>query len=138
MKKRIFMILSMVHLILWIVFLLASLTAKFTYHAPNTDPLDFALSKGVYNAFIMVTAAGIVNAVILFFSLRGVLLHPKTENRKKQIAAFYVSVLATILFYSSAAMIFLVNTDIIVILPIVWFVCVLCCSILLVFSAKTN
>lgn len=138
MKKRVFLILSMVHLILWITFLLISVLARFTYHAQNLDPLDFALSKGVYNVFILAALAGIVNAVVLHFSLHGILLHSKAVNQKTRITAFCVAVLATILFYSSVVMIFLINTDIIVIMPIVWVFCLLCCSVLLMLAAKKS
>ena len=131
MKKRLFVILSIVHVIWWIVFLLISIFAKFTYQAPNADPLDFALSKEMYNVFILAALAGIVNAVVLHVSLDDFFLDSKAENKRKRITAFCVALLTTVLFYLALVMFFLVNTDVVLIMPIIWFVCLLFCIVLL-------
>lgn len=137
MKKRVFLILSMVHLILWIAFLLISVLAKFTYRAQNLDPLDFALSKGVYNVFVIVAVAGIINATVLFLSLRALSnLNPKCKG--KRIAALCFSTIATILFYSFAVLLFFINTDKVVIIPIIWLLCELYCCLLLVLSGNNK
>ena len=136
MKKRGIVIASMMHLILWTVFLLASVIMRFAYHAPEMEPLDFALSKGVYNAFIIVAVAGIINATVLFLSVRTISLHLNTKGKGKRVAALCISTIATILYYSSVALLFFVNADIVIIAPIAWLLCELCCCILLAFSAK--
>ena len=124
MKNRVSIRPSTIHFILWLFLLLASIIEKYTFRAPEMEPLDFALSKAMYNVFIIVAAAGVMNAAILLLSF-----HPRNEKRN---AARRLAVTATILFYSSAVLIFLINTDAVVIVPIAWLFCELCCGILLV------
>lgn len=137
-KKQVILIASLVHLILWTLFLLVSVVEKLTYQVPDMEPLQFALSKGVYNVFIIVAIAGIVNSTVLHLSL---CVNSSTLNMKCKrirVSALYFSAIATILFYSSAVLLFLINTDVIVIFPIAWFFCELCCGVLLVFSLKSK
>lgn len=135
-KSTVKKILSLMHLILWSVFLLASVIMRFAYRAPDLEPLDYALSKGMYNIFIIVAVAGVTNATVLFLSVRAVSLHLNTKGKGKRAAALCISAIATILYYTSVALIFLVNTDIVVIASIAWFLCELCCGILLSFSGN--
>ena len=135
-KKRVLTVASVVHLIFWIIVMLVSVVQRFTYRAPEKEPLDFFLSRGVYNVFILVAAVGIVNATVLFFSLRAVSRCPNGEHRRKRSAALWLSVAATVLFYLSAVLIFLVRSDAVVVVPIVWLLCELCCSVLLLIPQR--
>ncbi len=129
MKKIAHIILAL-HMILWVVILLISVAMKFTYSAPEMDPLDFELSKGVYNAFIIVALLGIINASILFFSLRAVSSVSGEKHKRQRIVAFCFSLIATILFYSFAVLLFIINSDILLVFPVAWLLCELCSGVM--------
>lgn len=135
MKKSAHIVFAL-HMILWVIILLISVVMRFTYSAPEMDPLDFELSKGVYNAFIIVASLGIINAAILFFSLRAVSSVSGEKHKRQRIVAFCLSLIATILFYSSAILIFIINSDILLVLPVAWLLCELCCGVMFAVSKE--
>ena len=136
MKKSAHIVLAL-HMILWVIILLISVVMRFTYRAaPEMDPLDFALSKGVYNVFIIVASLGIINAATLFFSLRAVLSVSGEKHKRQRIVAFCLSLIATILFYSSAILIFIINSDMLLVLPVAWLLCELCCVVMFAVSKE--
>lgn len=137
MKKVVHIVLAS-HMVLWVIFLLVSVVMRFTYSAPEMEPLDFELSKGVYNAFAIVAALGIINAAILFFSFRAVSRDSSVTHKRRKIVAFCFSLIATFLFYLSAILIFIINSDILLFLPVAWLLCELCCVIVLFGSSTTQ
>lgn len=86
-KKRVINIISSLHIVIWVLSLLVSVVLKLTYSDTDMEPLEFALSKGVYNVFILVAIVGIINATTLFLSLRSVLGCPDGNNKTKRIVA---------------------------------------------------
>ena len=135
MKKSAHIVLAL-HMILWVIILLISVVMRFTYSAPEMDPLDFELSKGVYNAFIIVASPGIINAAILFFSLRAVSSVSGEKHKRQRIVAFCLSLIATILFYSSAILIFIINSDIFLVFLVAWLLCELYSGVMLAVSKE--
>lgn len=137
MKKKSGLVLaSFVHLILWTIFLLVSVVLKFAYHAPEMEPLDFTLSKGVYNAFIIIAVVAVINATVLFLSLRAVSSISEKKNKNKRIIALCFSAAASVAFYLFTVLLFVIPSDAIIVIPIAWFLFELCCGVLLIVSAK--
>lgn len=136
MKKRIITIASLVHLVLWAIFMLVSFVSRFTYSASDKEPLDAALSQGVYNVFIIVAIVGTINATVLFFSLRAVSLCSNGEYKGMRIVALCFSMIATILFYSAFALLFISASDTFFVFPVVWLFFELCCGVLLIISKR--
>ncbi len=64
--KKIFRVLLTVHLAFWVLALLLSIVRRVTYTAPDAEPLDYFLSQGIYNVFILIGAVGSINAAMLF------------------------------------------------------------------------
>lgn len=75
---------SGVHLIIWAIVMLASIVESFTYNEPTAEPLNFALSRGIYSIFIIISAAGIINAAVLFLSLRGISSSKGDKQKRKK------------------------------------------------------
>lgn len=134
MKKSISIILT-THMILWVAILLISVVMRFTYSAPDADPLDFELSRGVYNVFIVVALLGIINAAILFFSSRTI-SNASGAMHKRQRIAFCFSLAATVILYLFDILIFVVKSDILLVLPAIWLLCELCCGIVFAVSKE--
>lgn len=131
-NKNGMIIASLVHTTLWIVILLISIIGRAVYKDPEMEPLDFLLSKGVYNAFILVAATGLFNAILLLFSLRSVLTTAITKSRVLEKTALFFSIITNMLFYLSVILVFLMKTDAVMIVPIVWALCAVCCFVILI------
>lgn len=125
---------SWIHLILWIALLLISVVVRVTFNAPESEPLDYELSKGVYNAFIIVSLAGILTSTLSFLTVK----HMKNPLRKEKkgfdilLRSFVVA--ACVMFYVSCVLIFVINEDAVIIAPILWMICVVFCSAMLIVS----
>lgn len=135
--KRVVINISAVHLFLCLAFLLVSVVLSLTYSAPGMEPLEFALSKGIYTVFVFVAVIAVVNATMLFLSLRAVFLRDEEEHKRKRKIALCCSGIATVLFYLSAVLIFVINSDAIIIVPLAWLLCEVCSGVLLICSAKS-
>lgn len=125
---------SGVHLIIWAIVMLASIVESFTYNEPTAEPLNFALSRCIYNIFIIISAAGIINVTVLFLSLRGIC----DKQKRKKITSLCFSVTATIFFYLSAVLVFVIQSDLVIIFPIICLLLELCCGALLPVSGNSN
>ncbi len=128
---------SVVHLILWVIFLPISVVEKFKFinNPPEMEKLEFAMSKGAYNVFIITAVAGIITATVLFLSLRAVFHCTDVKLKRKRISALCFSALATISFYLFVmGLLNILKSDVLLILPIVWLLCELCCGALLIIS----
>lgn len=138
MKKRNgIRIASVAHTILWIAVFVISIIGRLAYKDPEMEPLELFLTKGVYNAFIIIAAAGILNSALLLFSLRSIAVTAITKSKGLEKMAMVFSVLSNILFYLSAVLIFYINTDVIIIVPVMWVLCAFCsCVILIVLRGK--
>lgn len=118
-------IISNVVAVFWFVVLLMSVVGKLTYHAPDAEPLDFALSQGVYNVFILIAAMGLLSSVLLSLSLC-------TFKSTLKIFTLGVSVLTNILFYLFIVLLFVVNKNPIFIALFLWIFCAVACIVLLI------
>jgi hypothetical protein len=130
---------SVVHLILWVIFLPVSVVEKFKFinstPPPEWNSLDFAIAKGISNMFIITAVAGIITATILFLSLRAVFRCMDVKLKRKRISALCFSTIATISFYLFVmGVLNILNSDVLLLLPIVWLLCELCCGALLIIS----
>ena len=121
-----------VHTILWIVVLLVSVVGKITFNAPEMEPIEFALSKEVYNVFIIIAAAGVLNSALMLFSLYSASTASITKSKVLAKLAIVFSAVTNILFYLSVVLIFNINTDAVIIAPIVCAVFAACCCIILI------
>lgn len=137
MKKATHIVL-IVHVIFWSFFLLASIVERIRFaHSPaEMEPLDLLLSKGAYNTFIVLALLGIFNAGLLLFSARPILKNVDVKDKRKRKVAFWFSLTAAILFYLFIVLLFANGSDKLLILPIAWLVCELCCGVSLAVSKK--
>lgn len=135
--KRVAKIVSVLHMIAWVINLLIVAVEGFTYSGtPEMEPLEIALTKGVYIVFMILASMGSINAAILFFSLRAVLRDPGVKHKKTKNVAFCFSIIATVLFYSFAILPFIIRSDIFLVLPAAWLLCELCCGVMFAVSKK--
>ena len=139
-KKKVIVVALFAHIILWVVFMLASVVMRFTYSPkPGAEPLEIWMEKGIHEAFILVTLIGIISAASLFFSLRPVLCCPDIKLGKKRIAAICLSSAANIVFYLFVVLLFdlfgvPLSDKIGGIIALAWLLCEVCCGLLLFFS----
>lgn len=117
-----------VYVAVWAVILLVCVGAKLGYSDPAVEPLDAFMTQGVYNVFILVSCAGLFSAALLPLSLRT--RAAKSGGIEK--TAFALSIATNALFYTSAVLIFLKNSNIVIIAPIAWAVSFVCCALTLV------
>ena len=137
MKKNGIVVASGIHIILWIIILLASVVGRLTYRGePEMEPLDFALSKGVYNVFVIVAICGLFTAILLFLSLYAIKRHQGSEHKRTRLVTLCFSVIATVLFYVSTVSIFAIRSDYVLIVPILWILCELTCGVLLLIPKR--
>lgn len=131
MKKGL-KILSIVGSALWMMFLVISLIAMFMYKDPEADAIDFALSKAVYNVFILVAAIGLFNSTLTSLCLYSVFNANTSEKSILKKVTLCALAMTNLLFYASICLIFVVNNDVVIIAPIMWALCAAGCLVLLV------
>jgi len=124
----------MIYTALWIAFLLISIVGRITYNNPSAEPLDAYMDKGIYNTFIAVAVAGLLSALSSLFC---VLLTSNNKSRLKK-TAFALSIITNVLFCLSFVLLFLINKDWIVFVPIAWAVCLVGTIVLLVVARFTT
>ncbi len=141
--KKAIVILSALHILFWIIMFFRGVIELYTY-TPVGDALADYLGRATTTALIYITLAGAISALMLFLSLRTVLLNPDMKQKKTSIAALCFSVLSNILFYifwenlirtkggvnGSGISEYLLN-----IIILVWIICILCQSVLLTVAA---
>lgn len=141
MKKRNkWGIAALVHLVLWGVLLVVSaidLLAVLCFPPMDTDmPLGYHLEKGILFLVTIVALVGVINGLLLFFSVRGAVASRSDGSRGKSTAALCLSLAATVAYYAFFILLFVVNKDWIqpylLILALVWLVCAVCGGVLLV------
>lgn len=141
MKKRNgFVIVSAVHLVLWGILLTVSaidLLAVLCFPPMDTDmPLGYHLEKGIGVLVTIVATVGLLNGLLLFFSVRGAVTSRLREKRGKSVTALCLSLAAMAVYYAFFILLFGVNKDWIqpylLILALVWLVCAVCGGVLLV------
>lgn len=131
--KKIFRVLLTVHLAFWVLALLLSIVRRVTYTASDAEPLDYFLSQGIYNVFILIGAVGSINAAMLFCAC--VAPENSAESHKKcRSVALWLTYLATLLFYASIVLLFLIQSDFVILAPAAWLLCEVCSGVLLVAS----
>ena len=96
------------------------------------EPLELMMSRGIYNVFIIIAVAGMVNSALLSFSLRTVLAPAITKRKVLEKVALAFAIIANILFYLFAILLLLINSDALMIIPIIWLLCVFCSCIMLI------
>ena len=141
--KKATVILSALHFLFWFVRSVLMVIELYTYTATGEALADY-LERATITALIYITLAGAISALMLFLSLRTVLLNPDMKQKKASIAALCFSVLSNILFYifwenlirtkdgvnGSGISEYLLN-----IIILVWIICILCQSVLLIVAA---
>lgn len=133
-KFKITKILSVIYSALWGAFLLISIIGRLTYNASSADALGEYMDKGIYNVFVFVAAAGLLSALSSLFC---VLLTSKTQTNPAR-AAFALSIITNVLFVLSFVLLFLINKDWIVFAPILWAICLVGTSVMLVAAQVTT
>lgn len=128
-------IILITHMILWVAILLISAVTGLTYSDPDAEPLDFYLSRAVYNLFIILALLGIINAAVLFFSSRAISNASGAMHKRKRIA-FCFSLAATIILYLFDILLFVVKSDVLLVLPAICLLCELCCGIVFAVSKE--
>lgn len=131
-------ILSIIHSTLWFAFFTLSIIAKYFYNAPDADPVDFALSKGVYNAFIFIAVMGLFSSMVLSISMYVVSKHKLTKKSFLKKATLTISILTNLLFYISIYLLFVINSDSILVIPVIWGLCVITCLVLLIIIIRNE
>lgn len=119
-------ILSVVLIALFSVVLIASIIGKMFYTAPEgSEPLDTILSKGIYNVFIILAIAGVLNSLLVLVCLHSFNKYkeyfPREYNIFKSVP-FTSVVLCNSLFYLFAAFIFTSESYFSLAFPIVWMI----------------
>lgn len=121
--------------VLWLTMLIISVIAQILYAVPDEEPLDFTLSKGVYNVFLLISFLGFISSFMLLLSLSA-FYKRRNSDQKKQRTLKNITLAATImdnlLFYLSIGLIFLVNSDAIIFAPFIWCLCSIICAVLLI------
>ena len=126
---------AVVHTLLWVVVLAICVIGRLTFRGdPGMEPLELMMSKGIYNVFIIIAVAGIVNSALLSFSLRTVLAPVITKRKVLEKTALAFAMIANILFYLFAILLFLINSDALIVIPIIWLICVFCSCVMLLFG----
>ena len=145
MKKRnVFVMASAVHLVLWGILLTVSaidLLAVFCFPPTDRDmPLGYALEKGISVVAAIVAAAGVLDSVLLFFSVRWRVA--ACGNEKHRRLALCLSLTATAAFYGFFILLFVVNRDWIAgflpCLALVWLACMAVSGVLLLERGRWN
>ena len=141
--KKIAKIVSVLHMIAWVINLLLLVVKTFTYSGtPEMEPLEIAFTIWGYIDLTIIAFIGCINAAILFFSLRAVLRDPGVKHKKTKKVAFCFSIIATVLVYSAVIMLSINKPDsflfyksyVILALPPAWLLCELCCGIMFAVS----
>ena len=131
--KKLPLVVAALHVFLWVAFLIISIVESVTFITPeNTEPLSLFLTTAIYNTFIIFSTVGIINALILFFSMKVFLKNRGEKQGLESRTAFFCSVFATMFFYLFVVLIFAINKDFLLIFPLLWLVCELCCIVLLI------
>lgn len=125
---------SVVHTLLWAVILAICVIGRLTVQRDPgiMEPMDFYFTKGIYNVFIIIAAAGIFNAALLSLSLRFVSADAITNRKVLGKVTLAFSILSNILFYLSAFLILYVNRDAVIFVPILWILCAFCSGFMLI------
>ncbi len=122
--KKTFKIASLVHLILWIGFLILSIVGRVTFKAPDAEPLDYTLSIGMYNFFTVAAIAGILTALSPYMSVSHMCNPLVFTNSIFHKLALLFSVLTIITFYLFLIMLPLnININeiiVLLVLPAIW------------------
>lgn len=124
--KKVFRTAAFVHWLLWCGFLVISVLGRIGFRGDGLEPLDYALSKGIYNVFILVALAGVLTSLLLVGCINNTLLRS-------------ISVLTCILFYLCVVLLFTVSRDAVCGPAIaLWALSVTVCTAMLLISKITN
>ncbi len=126
-------------MIFWAVFLPISIIGRITFNAPELEPLDYFMTKGMYNVFILFAIAGVLTSVLLFLAARQLsnLLHK--ENKILTALLKTAATAECVMFYVSCLFMLIINKDALAIASvIVWLVCVVLCSVMLIVSKTSS
>ena len=144
MKKKIAVIVSAVHLALWVALMVLCAAAWIVYDGSGEEPIGAAMTMGIFGVLFVAAALGVISSVLWLLAMLSIPSEPNIAHKGGRVTAICLSAAAALLFDASVAMFIRseasMSADISVILfPIAWLVCLICGSILLaVFSGKTK
>ena len=126
--KNIIKILSLAHIVFWLVLLIISVVEMCTYTGAGEEPLGLAMERGIRTALVFATGTGAVVAGMLSLSVFRFLRPGRTRFRTVELGA---CVLDNLLLYTSAYFVFFVNSDAGLIVLLAWLLCTIVCGVLL-------
>lgn len=144
MKRKIAVIVSAVHLALWVALMVLCAAAWIVYDGSGEEPIGAAMTMGIFGVLFVAAALGVISSVLWLLAMLSIPFEPNIAHKGGRVTAICLSAAAALLFDASVAMFIRseasMSADISVILfPIAWLVCLICGSILLaVFSGKTK
>lgn len=131
--KKVLKIASLIYTSLWFISFAVSVVGKLLYKAPpGTEPLDAFLTQGVYNVLILAAAMGLFSSALLSMCLYAVFGPNVSKLSTLKNVTLGFSVLTNLLFYLSVYLVFIVNRDAVLVVPIMWILCAVICLVLLI------
>ncbi len=124
----------------WGIVLIASVVAQCYYTSTDLDTIDYALSKSMYNVFIIVAILGILSSLLLIASI-SVLKRwdsPSVITITNKSVVIISSVCANVIFYIFLFLLFFVNYDILLFILPVWLISTIisACSLIVVLRKR--
>ena len=121
-KIKMLKVISTILTAIWFIVLIISIIAKSCFKAPGLDPVDYALSKSMYNVFIIMAIMGMLSSLLMTISLEKFKkLGNSSHNCINCKKALLVSVtLANLLFYIFFALTFCLRSDTVLIVIVLW------------------
>ena len=125
-------VLSLIHIVLWIVLLIRGIIDASLYTGAGKEPLEYALERGSLTILVIACGIGAITAGMLALSVFRFLRPGRTKLRTITLGA---CIMDNVLLYLSVYFVFFINQDIAIIFPLLWLVCsILCCVLLSVDS----
>ncbi len=132
--KKVFDNLIKIHLAFWAALFPISVIARITFKSQGFEPLEYALDRGMYNVFILISLAGVLTSALLFLSVRHLNNPLHKTNKVLNLLLKATATMECVMFYASCFLMFAINKDSVIIAPILWIMCIVLCSAVLIVS----
>lgn len=120
--------LTLIHILLWIVFLIWGIIEACSYTDTGKSGLERAMEQGSIIVPVITAGIGAVTAGMLALSVFRFLRPGRTKLRT---AALVTCIADNVLLYLTLYLVYCVNRDIAILFPFLWLICSIVCGMLL-------
>lgn len=94
MKKKIAVIVSAVHLALWVALMVLCAAAWIVYDGSGEEPIGAAMTMGIFGVLFVAAALGVISSVLWLLAMLSIPSEPNIAHKGGRVTAICLSAAA--------------------------------------------